>query len=121
MTTTTETLISDPSALTGFEECNGIRVTPVGDDGEWLLAIGHHEPREVLRAFYGLARTFLGLAHADVRDAFGAPREAEDALVRAWGRFTSEPGSPSSNWWCDWTATAEAPGLIPVTLLDISS
>jgi hypothetical protein len=120
MTTTTETLIADPATLTGLEEHNGIRVTAVGDDGDRLLAIGHHEPREVLRAFYRLARGFLGLEHAEIRDAFGTPAEAEDGLIRAWGRFTTEPGSASNNWWCDWTATAEAPGLIPVTVLDIS-
>lgn len=120
MTTTTEFLISDPVALTGFEEYDGVRVTAVGDDSDRLLAIGYHEPRDVLRAFYRLARTFLGLSMEDVRDVYGTPQEAEDSLVRAWGRFTLEPASPSSNWWCDWTATEEAPGLIPVTLLDTS-
>lgn len=121
MATTTETLISDPNILTGFEEYGGVRVTAVGDDSDRLLAIGHHEPREVLRAFHKLARTFIGLSREDIHDVFGTPQEAVDGLVRAWGRFTLEPGSPSSNWWCDWTATEEAPGLIPVTLLDISS
>ncbi len=121
MTTTTEILISDPTALTGFEEHNGVRVTPVGDDGDTLLAVGHGEPRDVVRAFYRLARTHLGMSHTEVREVFGTPREAEEGLVRAWGRFTLEPGSASNNWWCDWTATAEAPGLIPVTLLPLSN
>jgi hypothetical protein len=121
MTTTTETLIADPATLTGLEEHNGIRVTAVGDDSDRLLAIGHHEPREVLRAFYRLARTFLGMSHADARKAFGTLTEAEAGLTRTWGRFTTEPGSAASDWWCDWTATAEAPGLIPVTVLDISN
>lgn len=113
--TTTETLITDPDALPGFVERDGIRVSFVGDDGEQLLAIGHHEPAAVVAAFLQMASA-AGWRTDDFDDA-------TERLEACWAKFTEEPGtpiSPSSNWWCDWSAKEPAPGLIPVTVLDYS-
>lgn len=112
-----DTPITDPDTLPGFTEHNGIRVSPVGDEGCQYLAIGHHEPRAALFAFHRLARHDLGLDHSDVCNQFLPLAEAEPAVVHRWAQFTTHS---ELDWWCDWTATEASRGLIPVTVYDIS-
>lgn len=101
----------------------GIPVAPLGEDGDTLLALGHHDPRRVLAAFNRYARTVCGW-----------PNLADDysATLTEWaGRIehkravfrTPDPLSqwedPDCTWIADWSDPT-APGARPVTLLEVA-
>lgn len=48
--------------LDGFQECYGIRVSYIGDDGA-MIALGHHDHRIVIAAMNQHARSYCGLAN----------------------------------------------------------
>lgn len=115
--TTTDTLIDNRDTLTGFTERLGIRIAMVGDNGDRFLAIGHHDPDRMAKAFARAMHGDAGWHWTDIKRMFETLTELKDALAQRWGRFTADS---DSNWWCDWTATAPAPGLVAVTVLDCS-
>jgi hypothetical protein len=116
--TATEILIDNPDTLTGFTEHLGIRIAMVGDDGDRFIALGHHDPDLMAKAFIRALRNDAGWHWTDVKSMFETPSGLKDALIRSWGRFTTD--DRGDNWWCDWTATTAAPGLVAVTILDCS-
>lgn len=108
-----DAVVADPGT-NGFIERAGLFVTPIGDDGDVLLALGHHEPAAAVAAFQGLAE-YLGW---DALDAGNG--DVADGLERRWASFTPASEHAGSEWWCDYSAKDEAPGLTPVTVLDWS-
>lgn len=115
MTATVEhQLIAEPE----FEDTHyGITVAHIGDDGEGLVALGHHEPRRALAAFNRHARRFVGLA-AIWDSPWLKVAELLPCLEQRWGVFRKPAGEedPGFVWVLDYTE-ADAPNARPVTLL----
>lgn len=114
-----------PATLDGMADHHGIRVTALGDDSETLLAIGHHEPRAVLRALDAMARNNLGWESLSDGGGFETPADAEAALDRRWAHFAAgcepecvNPRDPGH--WRVYYVDAGEPGAVPVTVLDCS-
>lgn len=113
MTATDQILITDPAQLEDFSEVDGIRLTVIGDDGDYLLALGHHDqPGVVAAVFDKFARRLLDEEGLVGWSDFADLDDAADALERRWARFTGT----STGWWCEWMPEP-APGLVPVTVL----
>lgn len=118
--------------VSGFKEHFGIRMTTLGDDCEILVALGHHEPREALRAFDRLMREDLGMD--GIRMTFNRPQDAVEELDRRWAFFRTECGDCAGNpacrecakikaadWWLDYESADQQPGMFPVTVLDLEN
>lgn len=95
----------------------GITVAHIGDDGEGLIALGHHTPRRALAAFNRHSRVFVGLAclwdspELTVSDLL-------PALSQRWATFRKPQGQedPDFVWVIDY-AEPGTPEARPVTLL----
>jgi|SRR5882757_491712 len=95
----------------------GITVAHLGDDGEGLIALGHHTPRRALAAFNRHSRVFVGLAAIwDSPEVSAA--DVMPALSQRWGHFRKPTGEedPGFVWVIDYT-DADAPDAVPVTVL----
>ncbi len=115
--------------LTGFTEHNGIRMTAIGDDGETLLALGHHDPVKTVHAFHWLLRHRLGDNGLPER---GTPREVAEDVHALWAVTLTECGDcggrsdcldcaaiKSSDWWIDYSASEQDLGRFPVMVLHL--
>ncbi|QIP87589.1 hypothetical protein GLX30_30200 [Streptomyces sp. Tu 2975] len=118
MTTTTESTITDPEMEATHY---GIAVAYIGDDGETLMALGHHGKRRTFAAFNRHARVFVGLINladdrAETLEGWLDDMKETRAVFR-----TPDPSQgehPDMQWYADWS-DPDAPGAVPVTLLDL--
>jgi hypothetical protein len=132
--TASDTPLSTPSSAPGFEYPAqllndaavgpyGLRSLYIGDDGEWLVILGHPELERVQ-------------ALCDAVNCCDEP-PGEDAVIRTWARLLTtcpEHEAPKDGctvceivtpvtWWLDWqpatepTANAGQPGYFPITVL----
>lgn len=46
--------------LSGFYTFNGIQVAAIGEDGDFYVALGHHDPHDTLAAFNAYSRWLIG-------------------------------------------------------------
>lgn len=113
-----------PSAIDLFEpEATyfGIPVSHIGDDGEGLIAIGHHPMRRVIAAFNRHHRRFVGLAGLHDDPTQSAADVARD-IKTVWAVFRKpDPQSEYENSEYDWyldTVEQGTPGAVPVMWLD---
>ncbi|SES04323.1 hypothetical protein [Streptomyces qinglanensis] len=102
----------------------GIQMASLGEDGDRLLALGHHEPKRVLAAFNRYARTVIGWPN--IADDFTASAaDWAGRLEQRWAVFRKpdpdddEWDVPEYAWHADWS-DPDAPGARPVTLLDVA-
>ncbi len=115
--------------LDGFVEHHGIRITALGDDGEVLVALGHHKPRTAVIAFRAALHDRFGSTLADWGD-FHTPRDVEEALRLRWAVLLTACGTcdgvrdcwacrdiRDASWWMDYAATEPVPAGFPVTIL----
>jgi hypothetical protein len=100
----------------------GVHYTYIGDDGEWLVLLGHPEPA-ALEAFLvwldepyaDVEATYARLLHECPEHKAGAP---EEICCRICNEL--EPGA----WWLDWgskdgpEANRTSPGYFPVTVCE---
>lgn len=116
--------------LKGFTIYYGVPVSDIGEDGN-LIALGHHDTRQVLAAFNRHARTFWGLT--DLYDGrlpmFPRHHAVEDVCER-WAVLVKEcdearqpdhTGDCSrcrllkeEDWWIDYSAKEPTLGSFPV-------
>ncbi len=68
--------------LDGFQECYGIRVSYIGDDGA-MIALGHHDKRVVIAAMNRHARTYCGLENM-LDDPRAGYHDVERGLSECW-------------------------------------
>lgn len=113
--TTTPTITIDPEMEASHY---GITVAHIGDDGEGLIALGHHRPLRALAAFNRHSRKFVGLVAI-----WDSPEltvtELLPCLEQRWGIFRApDPATedPGFAWVIDYTEP-DAPGARPVTVL----
>jgi hypothetical protein len=89
----------------------GVPVCLLGEDGEDLIAAGHHPARTTTAAFLAVAR-WLRIP-ADVIH----PAEAR----QLWATFRRPDPTlgddPDAAWMVDWSADQDTPGAVPVTVL----
>jgi hypothetical protein len=89
-TVTTETTPAPGSLITEprMADTNyGIHMAPLGEDGDDILALGHHGKRKALAAFNRYARTVIGLPN--IADDFQArAQDWFDAIEQRWAVFT---------------------------------
>jgi hypothetical protein len=119
---TTETTPAPGSLITEprMADTNyGIHMAPLGEDGDDILALGHHGKRKALAAFNRYARTVIGLPN--IADDFQArAQDWFDAIEQRWAVFTvpdpEEGQDPDWAWYATWCGP-ETPGAVPVTLL----
>jgi hypothetical protein len=118
VTTATESAITNPEMEATHY---GVTVAYIGDDGETLIALGHHGKRRTFAAFNRHARTFIGLVNLADDRAETLEGWLED-MRETWAVFRApnpEQGEhPDMQWCADWS-NPEAPGAVPVTLLDL--
>ncbi|MGW5690288.1 hypothetical protein ACWEWX_04760 [Streptomyces asiaticus] len=114
--TTTTTPSFTPTANDMEAVHNGILVTSYGEDGN-MLAIGHHDPHQVLDAFNHLAHAY-GLDNV-ADDPNANMDDWRDAIRHGW--LTFHRGEPNSDLvWEGKPATEDTPGAVAVTLLDVA-
>lgn len=120
--------------LAGFVTYNGIRITALGDDGDVLLAMGHHPARKAAKAFEAFVKGEWDWRNlADCSPHYNLA-DAGRALQQRWGVLLTDCGGCSGDrdcstcreikdgpWYIDYDAvyTAETPRAFPVTVLDI--
>ena len=99
----------------------GVPVSHIGQDGESLLALGHHEPRRVLAAWNRHHRTFVGLSGLFDEPSLTVADVLPD-IRTAWAIFrTPDPANDWENPECPWVAewaAEDAPGAVPVMWID---
>lgn len=101
----------------------GIHVAHLGEDGEWLFALGHHTPRRTLAAFNRHARVFIGLLNLqDCRTCYSRTWLPE--IKQVWSVFHApnpeDCEDPDWSWVADWSsADATTPGAVPLTILRV--
>lgn len=120
-----ETTEKTPADVMAAGEYNGIRIAPIGEDGDVLVAFGHHDPAAVAAAM-----TKMG------RSEFGWSESVEpDEVVEQWGHLMTHcereecSGDPSCDWcadirsydgWMSYRDNADGPGRFPIMLADLS-
>jgi hypothetical protein len=112
------TTITDPTTLEGFTEVDGIRVSPIGDDGELLIALGRHDVIVAVRAFLKAGH---GVLWDDPLAGFDELEDAAACVSSQWGQFTlTDGGADRSGWDVGWGIDLkDAPGATPITVFDI--
>lgn len=99
----------------------GVSVCHIGDDGETLMALGHHGKRRTFAAFNRHARVFVGLANLADDRSETLEGWLED-IQEHWAVFRApdpEQGEhPDMKWYADWSEP-HAPGAVPITLLHL--
>ncbi len=116
--------------LSGFVEHLDIRIRPIGDDGEILLALGHHAPLKAAHAFHRFLQRTIGDPGglADI----GTPAEVAQDIHELWAVLATECGECGSkpdchmcaemkaaDWWIDWTVAETDEGAFPVMVLHL--
>jgi len=129
--TTTATAVDPVEPLPTFAEvaersghlAYGIRVYAIGEEGEWIVAPGHVEPRRMVGAANHYAKDVEGLA--DIFDGYGDGSVPD--VLHTHGRLGwPKPGHHlDSDWWLDWTGSPDEDSLTwgpfePITVLDRS-
>lgn len=116
--------------LAGFQDHFGIPVCSIGEDGAYLVALGHHPHKAALAAFnqYVKALDWPDLLDSGRWDAEGW-REALKRVKHAWAvrfngccHFTEEPAvyvpcarCRDAEWWLNLDAAEDDPGAFPIT------
>ncbi len=105
----------DPKNLPGFGTFYSVKVCYVGDDAEFLLALGHHEPRRVIAAFNKAAR------HCGFEDIYDGQRKpgvvVADELERRWAWvYWDVPHADPEDWLIRWDAPQHDYYSFPVTV-----
>jgi hypothetical protein len=135
-----------PADLEGFATHYGVPITFIGDDGDRVIALGHHQPRRALAALNRYTRIDLGWTLANEQHSSAA--ELLAGFEHRWATIkthcdrhpgcggtalVTEPGGfkypacydclniAASDWWLDWSDSnsADTPGAFPVTFLEI--
>ncbi|MQY14981.1 hypothetical protein SRB5_51580 [Streptomyces sp. RB5] len=99
----------------------GSPVTSLGEHGEWLLILGHPGRRRAWAVFNRHIRTHLGERHG-LTDWWGRPhRDWNQFLTEEWVviRPDEDDGEDQGGWCADWDGGKDAPGAVPVTVLDV--
>lgn len=99
----------------------GIPVCHIGDDGESLLALGHHTVRRLLAAWNRHARTFCGLTGMFDDRSLTVAALLPD-IRTCWAIFrTPDPANEREDqdwaWVVKWVAE-DFPGAVPVMWID---
>lgn len=102
---------------------DGISVCCSGEDGN-MLALGHHDPAAALAAFNRHAREFVQIENVLADDAVTAEELADltDCITQSWGiaYAATEEQQDQEGWsWRLESATADTPGAIPCTFLNL--
>jgi hypothetical protein len=121
---------TDTPNLTGFVEHNGIRMTAIGDDGDRLLALGHHNPIKMAHTFDWFLRHVIG-EPAGLTE-IGTPVEVAHDIHALWAVTINECGEcggrddchdcaaiRNSDWWVDWAVSEDDPGAFPVMVFHL--
>ncbi len=116
--------------LSGFVEHLGIPISPIGDDGEILLALGHHDPLKAAHAFDRFLRRTIG--DRSGLSYMGTPVEVAQDIHEMWAVTVTECGDcgskpdcrqctemKSADWWIDWTVSGTDEGAFPVMVLHL--
>ncbi len=116
--------------LSGFTEHRGIRVCPLGDDGDVVVALGHHNVDDTLAAIVRMLRRDLGWTARELA-GLGAPAEVKDALRLRWAVLATDCGDGfdpdcgtcaevrAADWWLDYSSTTRVRDSFPVTVLHL--
>ncbi|KIF66244.1 hypothetical protein HY68_36660 [Streptomyces sp. AcH 505] len=100
-----------------------IPVAHLGEEGEWMFALGHHTPRRALAAFNRHARLFIGLLNLqDCTTCYR--RDWLPDIKQVWATFHApnpeNDEDPDWDWVANWaTADAATPGAMPLTVLRV--
>jgi hypothetical protein len=87
----------------------GVTLYPMGEDGDLLIAFGHHDRRRFLAACNRYARTECGMFN--LTDGGGV---SESDIEHGFGTFDLSPEDPDAAW-AFWFAKEGQPGVIPAT------
>lgn len=102
---------------------DGIPVCSSGEDGD-MIALGHHAPEVALAAFNRHAREVLKIENVLADDA-ATPEELADltdCITQSWGLAYAATEEEQDHLGWSWrleTATADTPGAIPYTFLNL--
>ncbi|WP_242892591.1 hypothetical protein [Actinomadura litoris] len=112
---TTPALPNPPGGHTAY----GITVHEIGEDGECIVAFGHHNPRRFFAACNHLARTVWGWPNlGDDRDATWADTEAVIFQVDGW--FDDRLENPDWEWELHQVRPAgRADEPVPITMWNV--
>jgi hypothetical protein len=117
MTTTADqdkpaVLIADPTELDGFTiTADGVLASYLGDAGEWILLLGHHDHETARAAARQLLATSVDEAEVALAMRYaGAPRHR-------YARFGYD--DDPQDWGCDFDHAEPGPGLAAVTIIDM--
>lgn len=105
MTNVTETPTTLPNSDYGYT-AYGITVFPLGEDGDLIIAFGHHDKRRFLAACNHHARVACGMK--SLADGWGLPTQSE--VSHSYGVFED----PDAEWVFH-SCKADTPGAIRVT------
>lgn len=118
-TTTTK----DPADVMEAVEFRGIRLAAIGDDGDVLVAFGHHDPDVVAAAMTEMGQAVLG---------WTLPVEADEVDQR-WGHLMTSceacDNKPncrdcaiirSHDGWMAYDDDSDGPGRFPIMVVDAS-
>ncbi len=131
MTTAVATDQDFPAILErGFFQSYGLKVSPVGEDGEAVL-LGHPDRRRAVAAFNQMHRNYLSLANAfddrsaSYTDALGRLDYTHAVIVaKCLNECQSDQGEQCANceeikraeWWLQWHVDKDTPGAFPVVI-----
>lgn len=119
-------MTTTPLALTAddFEATyDGIPVCCSDEDGN-MIALGHHDPDVALAAFDRHAREFVKIENL-LADPAATPEDLADladCITQNWGvaHAATEEQQDQEGWsWRLESATAETPGAVPYTFLNL--
>lgn len=103
------TAATETFAREGFAQ-DGITVAILGDDGELVVGLGHHDET-----------TFQAVAQAAWLEAFGVPLELDingqiPDIRHRYASFGPENHETGAGWWLSWTGPDDQ-RPVPVTVL----
>ncbi|WP_033189311.1 hypothetical protein [Rhodococcoides fascians] len=89
----------------------GVSLSPLGEDGDEIVALGHVPRRRLLAALNRYWRTYVGLTRQDI-----AELTSNGSTRHAWGEFIAHADASASDWaWLCYPASAFDPEPTPIT------
>lgn len=121
-------------SLPGFAAHFGVQLSFIGDDGDWIVALGHHEPRRVVAALNRHVRHDLGWSSLSDEwddptypDVVRLTRQTWCVLAEGCADHRDGPDAEcafcrdvqQAEWWLDWHGiTEDTPGAFPITVVE---
>lgn len=118
--------------LPGFAEHFGIPVSFIGDNGDWIVGLGHHDTRRFIAAVGRHVRRDLGWRSLSFEwnqptyaDVAADTAQSWCVLAKACRDHGDAPDLDcaycseitQADWWLRWDVGQDTPGAFPVTVL----